>query len=238
MIINTSSLAAAFASVQNLPSHRQHSVEPAGTADSASRTPDETKITISQAAREALASPQDTSSPEPDNSIEARLAKIKASKERTADDMDFLLANDKKLAEIEARGDANQTSADIDYVQKARGFVNTMANLSTGEKALYDELVAKGNSAAAAAISQIAFIREMGHTAGGPDGTAYDPINTEITAESILKLFRHSIPQANPRTSSRPWFSTSKPGRKLRHASDAPSAKHDRTSRPPNVKSR
>lgn len=195
----------AFASMQKMPVLRQHAVEQTGEAGSANPAVEGTRITISQAARDALTSSQNTSASESGNAIEARLAKIKATEgmSRTVEDMDFLLANDKKLAEIEAKGDANRTAADIDYVQKARGFVNTMKNLSDDEKALYDELVAKGNTAAAGAISAIAFIREMGHTAGGQNGTTYDPINSKITVEDILKLFRHSIVDPTGETESR-----------------------------------
>ena len=78
-------------------------------------------------------------------------------------------------------------------MQKAVGFVNTMANLSPAEKALYDKAVASGNTEAAAGISQIALVRMMGHTAGGANGTTYDPLNTEITAANIEKYFSHSI---------------------------------------------
>lgn len=38
---------------------------------------------------------------------------------RTPDDMRFLLANDKKPAEIEAKGVGNLTAVELDYVQKA-----------------------------------------------------------------------------------------------------------------------
>jgi hypothetical protein len=69
-----------------------------------------------------------------------------------------------------------------------------MASLSPAEKALYDKVVASGNKDAAAGISQIAFIRTTsGHTAGGANGTTYDPMNTEITAANIERYFSHSI---------------------------------------------
>lgn len=78
-------------------------------------------------------------------------------------------------------------------MQKATGMVNTFANLSPKEKALYDKAVASGNKEAAAGISQIAFIRMMGHTAGGANETTYDPLNTEIAAANIEQYFRHTI---------------------------------------------
>jgi len=131
------------------------------------------------------------------NAIDVRLADIRSkdAMNRTAADMDFLLTNDTKLAEITDKQNRGMglTSSEVDYEQKARGFVNTMALLSPAEKALYDKAVASGNPQAAAGISQIAFIRTMGHSAGGAEGTTYDPINTAITAENIEKYFRYSI---------------------------------------------
>jgi len=155
-------------------------------------------VTISPAARAALAAASVGADSGSANSVEARLAEIKTrdAMSRTQEDWDYLFANDKKLAEITAKANQNSaslTSSEIDYEQKARGFVNTMANLSPAEKALYDKAVVSGNAQAAAGISQIAFIRTMGHTAGGADGTTYDPINTKITAENIVKYFSHSI---------------------------------------------
>ena len=85
------------------------------------------------------------------------------------------------------------TADELDYMQKATGLVNTMANLSPAEKALYDKAVASGNTAAAAGISQIALVRMMGHTAGGAGGATYDPLNTAITAANVERYFSHSI---------------------------------------------
>lgn len=155
-------------------------------------------VTISPAARAALAAASVGADSGSVNSVEARLAEIKAkdAMSRTQEEWDYLFANDEKLAEITAKANQNPgslTSSEIDYEQKARGFVNTMANLSPTEKAMYDKAVASGNAQAAAGIGQIAFIRTMGHTAGGADGTTYDPINTKITAENIVKYFSHSI---------------------------------------------
>ena len=159
-------------------------------------------VSISKAAREALAASNASSSsssaaPNGDKSVEARLAAIKAkgAVNRTQEDQDYLFANDKRLAEITAQGKSvyELTADELDYVQKATGLVNTFANLSPAEKALYDKAVASGNSEAAAGISQIAFVRTMGHTAGGANGSTYDPLNTEITAANIEKYFSHSI---------------------------------------------
>jgi hypothetical protein len=158
--------------------------------------------TISQAAREAFAASNASSSSSStaasvDKSVEARLAEIRARGpiNRSQEDQEYLFANDKRLAEIAAQGkSADKLTADeLDYMQKATGLVNTFANLSPAEKALYDKAVASGNTEAAAGISQIAFVRMMGHTAGGANGSTYDPLNTEITAANIEKYFSHSI---------------------------------------------
>ncbi|MDO8811590.1 MAG: hypothetical protein Q7J38_06135 [Gallionella sp.] len=161
---------------------------------------DSDTVTISKAAQAAFAATQNSVSSANSsaaNSVDARLAEIKSKDivSRTASDTEYLWANDKKLAEIAAKGKSpdNLTSSELDYMQKAGGFVNTMANLSPAEKDLYDKAVASGNKEAAAGISQIAFIRTMGHTAGGANGTSYDPINTEITAANIERYFSHSI---------------------------------------------
>lgn len=160
------------------------------------------RATISQAARDALAASNASSSSSlaaanVDKSVEARLAEIRAKGgvNVTQEEHDYLFTHDKRLAEITAQGkfDYQLTADELDYMQKATGMVNTFANLSPKEKALYDKAVASGNKEAAAGISQIAFIRMMGHTAGGANGTTYDPLNTEITAANIGKYFSHSI---------------------------------------------
>jgi len=158
-------------------------------------------VSISHAAREALAASNASSSSSAatantDKSTEARLAAIKAAGpiNRSSEDQNFLNTNDKKLAGIIAQGKSPDqlTAEDLDYMQKAAGFVNTMANLSPSEKTLYDKAVASGNKDAAAGISQIALIR-MGNTAGGASGTTYDPKNTEITSANIGRYFSNSI---------------------------------------------
>jgi hypothetical protein len=174
---------------------------PASSAAQTAQTAKESDtVTISKAAQAAFAATQDSASSANSsaaNSVDAKLAEIKSKDavSRTASDTEYLWANDKKLAEIAAKGKSPDqlTSSELDYMQKAGGFVNTMANLSPAEKDLYDKAVASGNKEAAAGISQIAFIRTMGHTAGGAEGTTYDPINTAITAANIEKYFSHSI---------------------------------------------
>jgi len=153
-------------------------------------------VSISNKAREAFAASSDPASAA-DKAIEDRLASIRAKGpiNRSQEDQEFLFANDKRLAEIKAQGKSPDqlTAEDLDYMQKATGLVNTFANLSSAEKALYDKAVASGNTDAAAGIAQIAMVRMMGHTAGGANGTTYDPLNTEITTANIEKYFSNSI---------------------------------------------
>lgn len=188
MNVQSTPALASFATEVRSPSTR-HSV-----AASSANTVD--TLHVSQAAREALATSVSFSATSGDASVEAKLAAIKAKDalSRTQEEQEYVRANDKRLAEITAQGRPPEklTADDVDYMQKAAGFVNTFANLSTAEKALYDKAVASGNTEAAAAISKIAMTR-MSPTAGGANGTSYDPINTEITAANIEKFFRHSF---------------------------------------------
>ncbi|QDX80186.1 hypothetical protein B9N43_02260 [Denitratisoma sp. DHT3] len=189
MIVQSTSAFLATAGIARTPSPRQTPTgSPANIADT---------VNISKAAREALAASSSSSAAGNDKSVEARLAEIRARGpiNRSREDQDFLFANDKRLAEITAQGKPPEqlTADELDYVQKATGLVNTFANLSSAEKALYDKAVASGNTEAAAGISQIALIRMGGHMAGGANGTTYDPIDTSITAANIEKYFRHSI---------------------------------------------
>lgn len=143
-----------------------------------------------------------------DKSVEARLAAIesKDAASRTPDDWDYLFANDQKLAEITKKENQHPgilTAEEVDYEQKARGFVNTMANLSAAEKALYDKAVAFGDTQAAEGVSEIAFIRAAGHTAAGANGTTYDPTKTEITAANIEKYFSYKVVDSSGKTRSR-----------------------------------
>lgn len=142
------------------------------------------KVSISSAARALLAS---------DAGVEARLEQIKSKPavERSAADTEYLLANDKRLAEIRAKDPQTLTADEVDYQQKAGGFVNTMANLSSAEKALYDEMVAAGNYAAVEGMNLIALARDGmgGRQVTLPDGSSFDPTTTEISPENIRKLF-------------------------------------------------
>ena len=153
---------------------------------------------ISAAARHAFSA--STAVPSASNfstSVDAKLAEIRARGpvNRSQEDGDYLLANDKRLAEIRAQGKSSDqlTADELDYMQKAGGFVNTMATLSPAERAIYDKAVASGNHEAVAGLSLIALTRAAGHMAGGANGSTYDPINMEITAANVEKYFRHSI---------------------------------------------
>ena len=185
MIIPSISAAAAYKATSGSP------LPPSSVAGNAANIAD--RVTISPAARAAfLASATNSSATSP---TDARLAEIKSKDalSRTAEDTDYLFAHDARLATIRDKNPDSLTAEELDYEQKAGGFVNTMANLSPAEKGLYDKMVASGDKAAAAGMSQIAFIRTMGHMAGGANGTTYDPISTEITAANIGKYFSHSI---------------------------------------------
>jgi hypothetical protein len=172
-----------FAHAMERASSLRH-VSPAAPAESAD------PVHISSAARAALAA-------EGDASVDAKLASIRARGpiNRSEADQAYLFTHDQRLAGIAAQGKPPEklTADELDYMQKATGMVNTMANLSPAEKALYDKAVASGNTAAAAGISQIALVRMMGHTAGGAGGATYDPLNTAITAANVERYFSHSI---------------------------------------------
>lgn len=199
MIIQSTSALYFTTAVAHSSSLRQNPIaSPANISDS---------VHISQAGRETLAASSSSNAANIEKSVEARLAEIRARGpiNRSQEDQDFLFANDKRLAEITAQGKPPEqlTADELDYLQKATGLVNTFANLSSAEKALYDKAVASGNTDAAAGIVQIALIRMGGHLAGGANGTTYDPLNTEITAANIEKYFSHSIVDPTGKAQSR-----------------------------------
>jgi hypothetical protein len=197
MIVQSTSALLFANTVARSPAARQTpAASPANFADT---------VRISQAAREALAASSSSTAPNNDKAVETRLAEIRANGpvNRSQEDTDFLFANDKKLAEISAKPDNTRTADEIDYTQKAAGFVNTFAHLSSAEKALYDKAVASGNTEAAAGISMIALIRQGGEMAGGANGTTYNSRTTEITAANIEKYFSHSIVDPTGKAQSR-----------------------------------
>lgn len=148
------------------------------------------KITISANARTLLESEQAAEDP----SIQRRLDEIKAKPavERSDDEVAFLHQNDQQLAAILAKDEKTRTADEIDYMQKATGFVNTMAELTPTEKALFDKLVAQGDWEAAQGFFLVGMARVGmgGQQVTLPDGRSFDPATTEVTADNIRNLFK------------------------------------------------
>jgi hypothetical protein len=136
-------------------------------------------------------SPQAQAMASSDQAIQDRLDAIRATPatQRSAGDLEFLLQHDKKFADIASKGSGAQTAEDIDYMQKAGGLVNTMANLSPSEKKLYDELVAKGDTEAVKGMNLLALSRMGSGDVTLDNGKTFNPSQTEITPESIRNLF-------------------------------------------------
>ena len=130
-------------------------------------------------------------------SVQQQIDAIKAKPgiERTPADFEFLNKNDARFVELQGKakdsGYESLRADEVDYMQKAGGFVNTMAELSPQEKALYDELVAQGNHEAASALSLVGMSRigMHGQQVTLPNGRAFDPTNTEVTANNLRNLF-------------------------------------------------
>lgn len=78
-------------------------------------------------------------------------------------------------------------------MQKAGGLVNTMSQLSPGEKKLDDELVAKGDLQAAQGLGQVALPRIGTGEVTLKNGRTFEPGKTEITAANIRELFSQTI---------------------------------------------
>lgn len=176
------SASAVYAALQSSPLMRQ--ALPSPTANYAD------KVIISDAAKTRLADYQE---------VAQRLAEIKSrpAVERTAADRDYLIAHDQRMVELEDKiktSSWESLSADeIDYMQKAGGFVNTMAELSPQERALYDELVAAGNQEAAQGLMLVALSRSgmHGQQITLPNGRSFDPSSTEITGDNVRNLFKY-----------------------------------------------
>lgn len=84
---------------------------------------------------------------------------------------------------------------ELDRMQKAGGFVNTMAELSSSEKALYDELIEKGDFDAARGVAMVGLSRVgmHGQEITLSNGAKFDPTKTEITASNIRNLFKYAF---------------------------------------------
>lgn len=145
-----------------------------------------TQVSLSDRARALSAS---------DSALTARLEGIKAKPAilRSAEEADFVRHNDKRLAELSAIDPQARTADEVSYLQKAGGFVNTMANLSPAEKALHDELVAKGDTEAVRGMSLIALSRMGGGDVTLSHGRTFDPTQTPITADNVRQLFSQMV---------------------------------------------
>lgn len=184
------SIFSAYSALQSISTQRQN-----GNASSANIAD---TVSISDAAKAMFANAQ---SAVQEQQVQNRLEAIKAKPgvERTDGDTEYLLKNDKRYVELLDKikasgleGFDSLTADEVDYMQKAGGFVNTMAELSPKEKALYDELVSKGNHEAANALNLVGMSRigMKGQQVTLPNGRSFDPGNTEVTADNIRNLFR------------------------------------------------
>ncbi len=150
-------------------------------------------VSISNAAKMLAENEIDGSKPtSPEIQKQLDTIKDKSALERTNADMEFLQKYDIKWSEISAKTDSIRTADEVDYMQKAGGFVNTMAYLSPKERLLYDELVSNGNTEALRGMSLIAMSRVGNEntqiTLSG--GKSFNPNSTEITSENIRNLFK------------------------------------------------
>lgn len=177
----------------NTKSAIERQTSPAPTANYAD------KVSISDRARTLMAGSQTATQ---DSTIQAKIDAIKAKPgvERTEADFEYLSKNDKRFAELQEKikasgqdGFDSLTADEVDYMQKAGGFVNTMAELSPKEKQLYDELVANGNHEAAHGLMLVAMSRigMNGQQVTLPNGKTFDPSNTEVSADNIRNLFKY-----------------------------------------------
>ncbi len=190
-------LASTYGSAFKSPVQRQTS--PASAANLAER------VSISEAAKAMSGRSQALTT---DAAIQNRIDTIKTTPnvERTQADFDFLAKYDTRYVEIQEKlktsGNNSLTSDEVDYLQKAGGFVNTMAELTPGERALYDELVAQGNSEAANGLMLVGMSRigMSGQQVTLPNGRSFDPTATEVTAANIRNLFKFMFVDATGNT--------------------------------------
>lgn len=183
-------MAAYGASTRSAATRQTSTGSPANNAD---------QVSISNEALALLSKSQASNAQ--DAAIQQRLAEIKAKPgvERTEADTEYLMKNDKRFVELQEKmkasgldGFDSLTADEVDYMQKAGGFVNTVSYLSTGEKALYDEMVSKGNHEAAHGLMLVAMSRigMGGQQVTLPNGKTFDPTSTEVTADNIRNLFK------------------------------------------------
>jgi hypothetical protein len=189
MIVQSFSVPSATAGIPRSPSLRQNqTTTPANSADAAQTFQAMLKTLTASASTE---------------NKDARLAAIEAkgALSRTQEENDYVLAHDKRFAEIRDQG-GPRTADELDYVQKAGGMVHSMENLSPAERALWDKANASGDWEAAGALCWIGMIRMGGHTANGAGGTTYDPLNTAITAANVEKYFQYGVIDS---ATGKPW---------------------------------
>lgn len=157
------------------------------------------KVSISDAARAKLGTSGNTTE---NTEVQRRIAEIKSRPgvERSPTDHEYLAEHDQRYGELLEKIKAHGmnglealTADELDYMQKAGGMVNTMAYLSTGEKALYDEMVAQGNQEAANGLLLVGMSRigMEGQQVTLPNGQTFDPTATEVTAANIRNLFKY-----------------------------------------------
>lgn len=180
-------VAQAFGAYGAVPAARQGV---AFTAAQSAMAQQGTQLHISDAAK-ALAAQDET--------VAARLKGIQSTPaaQRSDQDVAFLQRNDPHLAEVLGKNPQARTADDVDYLQKAGGFVNTMAKLSPQEKQLYDELVAKGDTEAVRGMNLIAMSRMGSGEVRLPDGKTFDPEQTAISADHIRQLFSQMFVSAD-----------------------------------------
>jgi hypothetical protein len=191
LIQGYNTIAAAYGKSQRPELERQ--TMPASTATLADR------VSISDAARAQFAAADKTTA---NAEVEKRIAEIKSrpNVERSPADFEYLEKHDQRYAEllekIQAHGMNGYevlTADELDYMQKASGMVNTMAYLSSGEKALFDEMVAQGNREAATGLLLVGMSRigMEGQQVTLPNGQSFDPTGTEVTATNVRNLFKY-----------------------------------------------
>ena len=165
-------------------------------------------LTLSDAAKALLSNTQSPSTN--DEAIQKQLdaIKTKPAVQRSAEETEFVSQNDKRFGEIKEKiknnGFESLKANDMDYAQKAGGFVNTMAMLSPKEKALYDDMVTKGDYEAAQGLMLVGMSRigMEGQQVTLENNLSFSPIDTELTAETIRNLFKHMFVSDDRNTDS------------------------------------
>lgn len=193
IISNTNSVSSIYAA-SNISSMQQQTVSltDVNSTDNLSSSPFFDKVTISDAAKAMMA---DSQAAVDAQEIQKQLDVIKAKPavERSRYESDFISKNDKHFAELAKKEYDSLNADEVDYMQKAGGFVNTMSMLSPKEKELYNELIGQNNNEAAGALLLVGMSRigMEGQQVTLPNGLIFDPTKTDVTAENIRNLFKH-----------------------------------------------